>query len=74
MRMGKWKGIKKGLIKNPEAQLELYDLENDVGEKKNVAEEYPEIAEKIEKIMISGRTKPELEKFRFGKYAVSETQ
>lgn len=68
VRMGKWKGIKKDLRKYPEAELELYNLQNDIGEKNNVAVEFPEIAEKIEKIMIAGRTQPELEKFRFGIY------
>ncbi|MCP4374056.1 MAG: sulfatase-like hydrolase/transferase, partial [Deltaproteobacteria bacterium] len=38
VRMGKWKGIKKDLKKNPDAPLELFDLENDISEEKNVAE------------------------------------
>jgi len=71
VRMGEWKGIKKDLKKNPDAPLELYNLDNDIGEKVNLAAEQPEIAAKIEKIMVSARTTPELEKFRFGKYADS---
>jgi len=51
--------------------MELYNLDNDIGEKVNLAAEQPEIAAKIEKIMVSARTTPELEKFRFGKYADS---
>jgi arylsulfatase A len=68
VRMGKWKGIKQKLRKNPDAPLELYDLENDVAEKNNVAGKYPEIEKKIETIMLQARTKPEVEGFQFGQY------
>jgi len=69
VRMGKWKAIKKDLKKNPDAPLELYNLEEDIGEQHNVADKYPEIVAKMEKIMIEGRTMPEAEQFRFWKYA-----
>jgi arylsulfatase len=68
VRMGKWKGIKQGLRNNPDAPLELYNLEEDIGEQNNVVDEYPEIATQIEKIMIEARTKPETESFQFGRY------
>ena len=69
VRMGRWKGVKRNLIRNPDAPLELYDLQTDIGEKHNVAKEHPEIAAKIEKIMVSARTKPPARRFRFGRYA-----
>lgn len=68
VRMGKWKGIKTGLRRNPDAPLELYNLENDIGETNNVVDKHPEVAKKIESLMLSERTVPEVEKFRFGKY------
>ena len=68
VRMGKWKGIKRNIQKNPDAPLELYDLESDVSEENNVAEKYPDIAAKIEKIMLEGRTRPAIERFQFGRY------
>ncbi|MHC4069418.1 MAG: sulfatase-like hydrolase/transferase [Planctomycetota bacterium] len=71
VRMGRWKGIKRDVRKNADAPLELYDLETDIGEKNNVAEKYPKVAFRIEQIMRRARTKPEWEKFRFGKYADS---
>ena len=49
-RMGKWKGEQTNMYKNPNALIELYDLEVDPGEKKNVAKEYPEIVGKVKKI------------------------
>ena len=68
VRTGKWKGIKRDLRKNPDAPLELYDLENDISEKNNVVEEYPRLAAKIEAIMLEARDRPVVEKFQFGRY------
>ncbi len=69
VRMGRWKGVKQGMIKNPDAPLELYDLETDLGEQHDVASEHPDIVARIEKIMVDARTQPAVEKFRFGRYA-----
>lgn len=68
VRMGKWKGVRRDLVKKPNAPLELYDLENDIGETKNVAAEHPEIAKRIASIMLDDRIKPDFEAFRFGEY------
>ena len=68
VRMGKWKGVKQGLQRNPDAPLELYNLEEDIGEQQNVANQYPEVAARIEQIMLEARTVPEVEEFRFGRY------
>ncbi|MEX0322643.1 MAG: arylsulfatase [Puniceicoccaceae bacterium] len=69
VRMGKWKGIKRGLVKNPDAPMELYDLKADISESKDLAAEHPAIVKKIQAIIDRERTVPELEKFRFGNYA-----
>ena len=56
---GRWKGIRQG---GPEAPVLLYDQQNDVAEKTNVAEEHPEIAEKISTYLKTARTElPEWE-------------
>jgi arylsulfatase A len=68
VRMGKWKGIKQKLKKNPNAALKLYNLEEDIGEKRNVVEKHPDIAQQMESIMLEQRTMPSIEKFRFGRY------
>ncbi|MCC5930168.1 MAG: arylsulfatase [Cyclobacteriaceae bacterium] len=47
LRYGKWKGIRNGL----HSALELYNLENDLGEQQNVAHLFPKMVEEIEKIM-----------------------
>ena len=68
VRMGTWKGIKRNLRKNPDAPLELYNLDDDISEKNNVVATYPDIAKKIEKIMAGERTVPAIKTFRFGTY------
>ncbi len=69
VRMGPWKGVKQNLRQNPDAPLELYNLEEDIGEQNNVVNENPEIAARIEQIMLDARTVPEIEAFRFGRYS-----
>jgi arylsulfatase A-like enzyme len=47
VRMGKWKAVRPKW----NAPLELYDLSKDIGEKHNVAQEHPDLADKLAKIM-----------------------
>ena len=56
VRMGKWKGYRKDVTKNPDPPLELYDLENDIGETTNVAGSNPAIVTQIEQIMTDAHT------------------
>jgi arylsulfatase A-like enzyme len=49
VRMGPWKGIRSGASSG----LELYNLEQDLGEKRNLAKKYPNVVREIEKIMES---------------------
>lgn len=48
--MGNWKGIRKN-GKDQLGKLELYNLENDIQERNNVADDFPEIVKQIELIM-----------------------
>ena len=52
VRQGKWKGVRFG-TKEP---LELYDLEKDIGETKNIAGEHPGVVKQLEQIMAAART------------------
>lgn len=49
VRMGKWKGV----VRNRRAgqKVELYDLSADEGEQTDVADQYPEVADRIRKVM-----------------------
>jgi arylsulfatase len=59
VRMGKWKGIRTDLAKGP-SPIQLYDLDADLGETKNVAAENRDVVAKIEKIMAESHRRSEL--------------
>lgn len=52
VRMGKWKGIKEGVMKNAASPLALYDLVADPKEANNIAQEHPDVVKKINEIML----------------------
>lgn len=52
VRMGDWKGIRKGR-REP---IELYDVASDLGETRNVAAQHPQIVARIARIMEEART------------------
>lgn len=45
---GKWKAVRLDTMKPNPGPTELYDLENDPGEKTNVAEQHPDLVKKME--------------------------
>ncbi|HYG75659.1 MAG TPA: arylsulfatase [Planctomycetota bacterium] len=51
VRMGKWKGVRMKVKSNPNGPIELYNLENDEGETKDVAADNPEIVKQMAQIM-----------------------
>lgn len=54
VRMGRWKGVRQNLLRadNPKPlQIELYDLEDDIRESKDLAATHPEVAARMQKIM-----------------------
>lgn len=56
VRMGKWKAIRH----SPHGQLELYDLNQDIGEQNNVADDFPEIVTKMKSYLDNTRTPHEI--------------
>ena len=48
VRMGKWKGIRLNVRKNPNSPVELYDLSKDIGEKNDISYKHPKIVSKME--------------------------
>ena len=53
---GQWKGIRIGRL---DAPIELYDVQRDVGEKNNVAEENPEVVARVKKLFNEAREENE---------------
>ncbi len=58
VRMGRWKGLRLNARKNPDGPIELYDLRTDIGEKRNVAAQHPDVVKRIETIMGSRTPSP----------------
>ncbi|MDF7823888.1 sulfatase-like hydrolase/transferase [Pontiellaceae bacterium B12227] len=52
-RMGKWKAVRYGV----QSKVELYNLDEDLYETKNVAADYPEVLERMKKILETESTK-----------------
>ncbi len=63
VRLGKWKGIRRNIF-DENMSIELYDLENDIREENNLAQQYPEIVEKIDSIFSEAHTPAEIERFK----------
>ncbi len=51
VRMDQWKGVRLNVRQNPDAPIELYNLEEDIGEQNDLADRYPEVVEEIAGIM-----------------------
>jgi len=51
IRMDTWKGVKLNVAENPEAQIELYNLADDIPEQNNIAEQHPDIISQIKRYM-----------------------
>ena len=65
VRYGNWKGLRLDMTNNPTAQIELYNLETDISEQNNVADEHPEIVSKISEIMAKEHTKSDEFSFEY---------
>lgn len=50
-RMGDWKAIQVGVVQNPPAPIELYNLASDPGETTNIADQIPEVLAEITRRM-----------------------
>ena len=51
VRYGKWKGVRLNVGKNANPPIELYDLEKDPGEQKDMAAQHPDIVRQIKQFM-----------------------
>lgn len=68
IRKGNWKAVKYNVFASTEDQMELYDLDTDIGEENNIAKEYPEIVEEMKLLFKEARTPSEVFTFDQGTY------
>ena len=50
-RKDNWKAVRLNVFEDPNAPIELYDLDTDFSEQHNVAEKYPDIVQQMDKII-----------------------
>ncbi|UCS92791.1 arylsulfatase [Echinicola marina] len=65
IRMGKWKGVKTDLAKNPENPWQLFDLEADRNEENDVAVAHPEILKQLDEIVANEHASPAFANWKF---------
>jgi arylsulfatase A len=65
VRMGRWKGIRTNIAQQPDAPIELYDLERDLRETRNVAAANPDVVRRMEAIMKSSHTPSVVPRWNF---------
>jgi arylsulfatase A-like enzyme len=64
VRMGRWKGVRSNVKRNPAAPIELYDLSTDPGESSDIATAHPDIVSRIEQVM-RARTRSGIDEWNF---------
>lgn len=64
VRKGRWKGVRLNVRKNLNGPLQLYDLQSDISETTDVADQHPDIVAELARIMKAAHT--DSEAFPFG--------
>jgi len=59
LRKGQWKAVRRNMNTDPNGPIELYDLEEDLGEENNVAEKNPETVKELTGLLAEAHTKSE---------------
>ena len=63
VRLGDWKGIRKNIFEG-NMDIELFDLKNDLREEQDVADQHPEIVQRIQQIMQEAHKPAAIERFK----------
>jgi arylsulfatase A-like enzyme len=51
IRQGPWKGIRLNVKENRDAPIEIYNLDEDISENNNIADQHPDIVDRIDQLM-----------------------
>jgi arylsulfatase A len=65
VRRGRWKGVRVGIKQHLEAPLQLYDLQTDRDETRDVAAQHPAMVRRMAEIMRQAHTPSPIEQFNF---------
>ncbi len=68
IRKGDWKAVRYNILNDPNAPIELYDLNSDPGESNDIAVHYPEVVATMARIFKEARTESEVFTFRQQQY------
>ena len=60
VRQGPWKAVRLNIARNPDAPIQLYNLDEDLGETTDVAAEHPEIVARMRQRMAQSHVESEL--------------
>jgi arylsulfatase A-like enzyme len=60
IRIGDWKGIRRQLLRQPNAPLELYNLQRDLTESQDVAADHPEIVQSMMDLLNRSQTRSDV--------------
>ena len=63
IRKGKWKGVKYDVLTQPNRVIELYNLEEDPSENKNLAGKHPDVVKELTRLMTEARTPSDIFQF-----------
>ena len=63
IRMGKWKGLRKDILEG-KLHIQLFNLENDIQELNDVSSEFPEIIQKMQRVLAAEHKVPDNKNFR----------
>jgi arylsulfatase A-like enzyme len=55
IRKGDYKAVKLGVLENPDSEIQLFNLANDLQEEKNIADQHPEIIKEMQILFDQGR-------------------
>ena len=69
IRLGDWKGVRL----NPKAEIQLFNLKKDIGEKINIADKHPDVVARLQTVLPSfgsTHTEPESSKWSSGRRIV----
>lgn len=73
VRLGRWKGVRLGGHENADAPIELYDIDADRSESRNLADAHPDMVTRVRSVMES-RTPSAVPQWNFRTHGAIESQ